>query len=154
MVTGRSLARQVCDMDEQLPWASTQYSAVEDLQNYAQTGLWLALPLLDFQRTDRTPSHQEIFNIVAHAAALNGIDVGDETVLEENEREEDERQTDQNVKFTRISRLRRNLLFLFVILPRGLVAVVLADTGTRYLANTIGLEDLKLGLVNSGAGWQ
>ena len=33
-------------------------------------------PLLDFQRTDRTPSHQEIFNIVAHAAALNGIDVG------------------------------------------------------------------------------
>lgn len=33
------------------------------------------------------------------------------------------------VKFTRISRLRRNLLFLFVILPRGLVAVVLADTG-------------------------
>lgn len=28
---GRSLARQVCGMDEQLPWASTQYSAARIL---------------------------------------------------------------------------------------------------------------------------
>eukprot|EP00913_Durusdinium_trenchii_P034231 g32036.t1 len=133
MVTGRSLARQVCGMDEQLPWASTQYSAVEDLQNYAQTGLWLALlaigcwlattlrdrPNRRGEAATGVPSivshRQEIFNIAAYAGALRGIETGDETVLEENERDEDERQTDQNVQFTRMSRMRRNLLFLCVV---------------------------------------
>ncbi|CAK8997966.1 Anaphase-promoting complex subunit 1 (APC1) (Cyclosome subunit 1) (Mitotic checkpoint regulator) (Testis-specific gene 24 protein) [Durusdinium trenchii] len=144
MVTGRSLARQVCGMDEQLPWASTQYSAVEDLQNYAQTGLWLALLAIGCWLATTL---REIFNIAAYAGALRGIETGDETVLEENERDEDERQTDQNVQFTRMSRMRRNLLFLCVVFPRGLVAVVLMDTGTRYLANTIALEDLILNAV-------
>ncbi|OLQ15458.1 hypothetical protein AK812_SmicGene343 [Symbiodinium microadriaticum] len=41
----------------------------------------------------------------------------------------------------------KSVLFLFVALPRLMVAVALAITGTRYLANTLSLADLILNAV-------
>eukprot|EP00435_Cladocopium_sp_Y103_P004708 s3639_g1.t1 len=130
--TGRSLARQVCGLDEQLPWASTQFTTVDNLQNYAKTGTLLALLAIGCWLATTL---REVFNISGFVAALRGYEAGPCTVLVESE-EGDE------VKIATMSRGRRNMLFIFVAFPRLLVAFVLMDTGTRYLANTIALEDL------------
>lgn len=135
--TGRSLARQVCGLDEQLPWASTQFTAVDNLQNYAKTGTLLALLAIGCWLATTL---REVFNISGFVAALRGYEAGPYTVLVESE-EGDE------VKIATMSRGRRNMLFIFVAFPRLLVAFSLMDTGTRYLANTLALEDLILNAV-------
>ena len=137
LATGRSLARQVCGLDEQLPWASTQFTAVDNLQNYASIGTLLSLLAIGCWLATTL---REVFNITGYVAALRGYEIGPRTELSDNSAEDE-------VKIVSLSACRRNMLFLFVAFPRFLVALVLMDTGTRYLANTIALEDLILNAV-------
>lgn len=85
--TGRSLARQVCGLDEQLPWASTQFTAVDNLQNYAKTGTLLALLAIGCWLATTL---REVFNISGFVAALRGYEAGPYTVLVESEEGDEE----------------------------------------------------------------
>eukprot|EP00931_Biecheleriopsis_adriatica_P003816 TRINITY_DN105576_c0_g1_i1.p1 TRINITY_DN105576_c0_g1~~TRINITY_DN105576_c0_g1_i1.p1 ORF type:complete len:755 (-),score=123.04 TRINITY_DN105576_c0_g1_i1:64-2301(-) len=142
-VSGRSLARQVCDLDDKMVLASSQYSIIDNLNGYLDigqclcllaTGCWISTML------------RELWACVGFAIAIHTKPTDDSTYLGEATRGDDERQENKTIKIRRLSKRRKQVL-MFVALLRGVLAIALLIVGVRFLAVTLSLSDLVLNTV-------
>ena len=139
LVGGRSMARQVCSQDESLQWANAQTGIISDLNDYISIGPILALLAIGCWLSTTL---RELFNIMGFVSAIRGFPPGEITVIAPKEDGDSGR-----VVLTKMSTCRKYMVYIFVALPRLVVGVALAITGTSYLANTLNLADLILNAV-------
>ncbi|CAE7674452.1 ttll6, partial [Symbiodinium sp. CCMP2456] len=139
LVGGRSMARQVCSQDESLQWANSQTGVISDLNDYISVGPVLGLLAIGCWLSTTL---RELFNIMGFVSAIRRYPIGESTLMAAGEEDDS-----ADVVITQMTQFRKWVLFLFVALPRLVVAVSLAITGTRYLANTLSLADLILNAV-------
>jgi len=139
LVGGRSMARQVCSQDESLQWANSQTDVISDLNDYISIGPILALLAIGCWLSTTL---RELFNIMGFVSAIRGYPPGEITVIAPKEDGDS-----GHVVITKISTCRKYMVYIFVALPRLVVGVCLAITGTSYLANTLNLADLILNAV-------
>ena len=139
LVGGRSMARQVCSEDDSLQWANMQTGVIADLNDYISIGPILAMLAIGCWLSTTL---RELFNITGFLSAIHRYPSGEITVIAPGEDGDS-----GSVVITQMSKFRKVMLFIFVALPRLVVAVSLALTGTKYLANTLSLADLILNAV-------
>ncbi|CAJ1331864.1 unnamed protein product [Effrenium voratum] len=136
LASGRSLATQICMNDGELHIATTQRILVDDLRSYRHIGPCLALLAIACWLATTL---KEFFALLSFCGSMLHYPSGKHTLLQKN--------ADGKIMFAQISQLRRLALLLCVALPRAVVAVSLAITGTMYLAHTVSLEDLIMNAV-------
>lgn len=139
MMTGRSLASQVCGGDEKLPWAGSQVGLVGSIETAKDGGVylcvlvvlcWLISSILEVDQATR-------FGLALHSL----VKPGGQTLIVNEKTDED---GNGQLHLQSISRARFVLLLLVLIIPRVIISVVLTYVGVVFLVVTTDMGDLIL----------